>query len=655
MASRFTGRDYSNLRTEIINFLRQRLPSDWDYTNLSDPVVIFAESLARLGDQLHFTIDEIRRECDMATARRASSVYSYAMREGYKMMLPKSSFGTISVNCVPEKDNKITLTLSKFDEIAVDSTGNKLYVTNDNDTSTGVAIYSTLHAVPTESYIDSLSKDDYTKYVKTLYNRTAHINVVLGEKGSFNFTYFDINNDSTINLPDPYIDRDAIRLTVTDNEKPSNSGEWLYVDDVISAGFSGKIFTLTPKFIGGAVTLCLEFSSSYRDIFSNKATFKFEYIKTVDSKVYESDAYSIKLTDYTYDSDLDDKANSLSLVIDVGSGIKGYTEYEDPSLTRTNYKKFTQNYSALLTKSDYLNYITSATSLLCRVYDHSDSFKESVLPKDTSLIGRTVYIITNATYKERETLFYDLQERSSRSDCLVMIPYGKDPYTIIVKAECYLLGTSVASISTKIKSALLNYYSEYNIDNVPNTSKISYLVHKSSDKVARVESCLVRDTSFGIINPDFNSVGTLSNDDVDLLYKTILANRYDAEDPEYESKNDMLNGYLKGEYDGIPYLKYPIITYNKFPDSFPNIYSDPTSVPSVEVIDTYEKLVEHQLIYGDYDSEAFDIQDDEIFDKHPEYISGGKVSRKLNENYVRHHYMVPYLNRVVVLVKAIDE
>lgn len=659
MASRFTCRDYSNLRTEIINFLRQRLPSDWDYTNLSDPVVIFAESLARLGDQLHFTIDELRRECDMATARRASSVYSYAMREGYKMMLPKCSFGTLSINCAPEKDDSITLTLKKFDEIAVESTGNKLYVATENDSATGLAVYTTLHSVPSEDYINSLSKSDYEKYVKALYSRTAHVNVVIGEKGTYNFTYYDINSDSTVDLPDPFIDRDLLRLTVTDNEKPQNSGEWQYVDDVISAGFSGKIFTLTPKFIGGAVSLCIEFASNFADIFSSKATFKFEYVKIVNSRVEQSDAYSIKLTDYTYDSDLDDKANSLSIIIDVGSGIKGYTEYEDPSLTRTNYKKFTQNYSALLTKNDYLNYITSATSLQCNVYDHSDNWKENVLPRNADLIDRTIYITTDATYKERETLFYDLQERSSRSDCFFITPYGKDPYSIIVKAECYLLGTSVSSIITQIKASLLNYYSGFNIDNPPNTSKISYLVHRASNKVARVESCIVRDTSFGSINTDFNSAAKLSNDDVDLLYKTILSNKYtDLE--ESEEKRAMLESYLKGNDGGQDYLKYPLVTYGRVPDSFPKIYADLGQVqdldenPPVNIISNYSSLVSHQLIYGDFDNPLLDVDDSEIFTANTVEIDNIRT-KAIKESYIRHHYMVPYLNRVIVLVKAIDE
>ena len=131
MASRFLGRDYSTLREEIIQFLRTRLPQDWDYTNLADPVVIYAETLARIGDQLHYTIDEIRRECDISTAQRASSIYSYALREGYNLMLPNSSFGTLTITANEdfETGGKVQLQINKFDEIKVKSTGDVLYAT----------------------------------------------------------------------------------------------------------------------------------------------------------------------------------------------------------------------------------------------------------------------------------------------------------------------------------------------------------------------------------------------------------------------------------------------------------------------------------------------------------------------------------------------
>ena len=130
MASRFKGRDYGALREEIIDFLRQRLPKDWDYNNSADPVVIYAESLARMGDSLHFTIDELRRECDMATANRASSIYSYASREGYKFFLPRGSRGTIYVNSSKDMDDKLTLNINKFDEIKCGETDDRLYAVN---------------------------------------------------------------------------------------------------------------------------------------------------------------------------------------------------------------------------------------------------------------------------------------------------------------------------------------------------------------------------------------------------------------------------------------------------------------------------------------------------------------------------------------------
>ena len=151
MASRFIGRDYSSLRYEIIQFLRERLPKEWDYTNLADPVVIYAETLARIGDQLHFTIDELRRECDISTAQRSSSIYSYALREGYNMMLPRSSFGQLIISANKEFNagGKVRLDISKFDEIKIGSTGDILYAVDD--------IHSVLYSPLDDDYISNLS------------------------------------------------------------------------------------------------------------------------------------------------------------------------------------------------------------------------------------------------------------------------------------------------------------------------------------------------------------------------------------------------------------------------------------------------------------------------------------------------------------------
>lgn len=676
MASRFRGRDYNSLRTEILEFLRQRLPANWDYTNLADPVVIFAEALSRVGDQLHFTVDELRRECDMATAQRRSSIYSYALREGYRMMLPKCSSGVLDINLasvvddLPTGDNILHLRINKFDKIKVNITGASLYAVNSIDAD--------LHPAPDEAYIQSLRRSmeeepnrktklkkaiDYSSYSKSIYNRTQHLKVVLGNKGEYNFAFSDINNDSTVSLPDPLIDRDLIKLTVNDKGQDS---VWECVDDIIGSGFVGKYYSLTPKFIGGAISLSIEFPTNYRDLFSSSASFKFEYVKTIDQRI--DDSAVIDLTEYLSPAEGFPEAivDSKYIEIDIGNGIRGYTEYEDPNITREHYKSFTQDYSALLTKEDYTSYIKATSTANCKVFDHSDCYRANVLPPDTDLFPRVIYVLTDAEYSERKRLFEDLQERSSRSDCICMIPYGRDPYTIIVKAECFLLGTSVSDISTKIKAALLQYYSDEIGNKIPNTSTINYIVHSASDKVVTIDNLIVRDSTFGFISDDFSDVLTLSNDTVDKLFNAIKTesdpeNRFPYLRGHIQALENMVNeaGQIITDEAGNPitqevdtditYNKYPVVTYNQFPDSFPKIYY--SSSNNERVIDTYEELIDTQLVYGATDSRHWDYKDDEIFDRFTK--DDAKDCIDIKPDYIKHHYMMPYLNRVIVLIKAV--
>ena len=710
MTSRFVGRDYASLRSEIIDFLRKKLPQSWDYTNLADPVVIFAESLARVGDQLHYTIDEIRRECDVATARRASSIYSYAMREGYKMMLPKGSNGNISVNATKEQSDRMMLQLKQFDEIKVGQTGLSLFVATENETddksdSFGYAIKGSIHEPPDEEYIEALSQNgivDYAAYANDIYSRTLRFNVVLGKKETFNFTYNDINSDSTVTLPDPIIDRDLVRLTIKDNNHNDTLGNTTmkYVDDIIASGFVGDIYTLTPKFIGGAITLNIEFPTDFKTLFTKNATFSFEYVKIQNGVIGVDESAQIDLSPYiTAVNDGDDgidpttyiesgDSHTGGVIIDLNNGIKGYREYEDSTTTRENYKNFIQDYSALLTKNDYSNYCKIATNSYCKVYDHSDNYKENVLPPGTELIPRVVYILTDAPYKERKRLWYDLIERSSRSDVIMLMPYGKDPYTIIVRAECFLMGTSISAISTQIKSELLQYYSGNIGEKIPEVSMINYLTHKASDKVIRMDSVIVRDSTFGatdengkyIVNQDFADASKLSNDDVDSLFNAIKNGN--------TSVNVNSNPYrLTGlDRDGNVYNKYPVITYKPFPEKFPDIYLDAKNKNTPGTILTdYNVIVDYQASYNHFDFEWYDYKDSELFDlvrspvddsvhedetpvseynlQDGDFITSSFTvgnpntashwTRKIDSKYIDHHYMVPVLNRVVVLIKSI--
>lgn len=745
MVSKFVGRDYSTLRTEIIEFLRQRFPQDWDYTNLSDPMVIAAECIARMGDQLHFTLDEIRRECDVATAKRASSIYSYAMREGYKMMLPRGAFGTLSINSSKEQSGSLHLSLQQFDEIKVKSTGDTLYVVDKNDKLTKKAFDADLYAPIDEEYaadlrnymnpdntVNTQKRNIYAAYVEDAYNKTQHVHVVAGKKETFYFSYSDINNDSTVELPNPIIDRDLIRLTATNSQTASgyDGKELEYVDDVIASGFNRESYTLTPKFIGGAITLCIEFPTNYRDIFNNDTSynFKFEYISIQNTKIdaTEENAAAIDLESCIsiksgHEEDADIVENGMQWIVDLGNGIKGYTEYEDPMITRENYKKFVQDYSALLTKADYESYIKATTSQHCQVFDHSDNYKSpAVIPEGSDLLERTIYVLTDAPYEARKTLWNDLKERSSRSDCIVPIPFGKDPYTIIVKAECYLLGTSVATVATQIKAALLKYYADSIGEKIPDSSMINYLVHKASDTVIRMDNIIVRDSTYGTIDSTFNNVNTLSNSDIDKLYNALDTGNIGfhvdikhAGAEEGEGFGDIEKHYyllgissnkvvVQAESTDDPddtsddsvekycyYNKYPKVThvehddagvphtldgYGKFPDEFPRIYQADIDGTEISEIRDYETLVDHQIAYGELDNINWDYSDDSLFEisynpDNPEFTPAedfdppNKIEDpadkqgiiKIKDAYSRHHYMVPVLNNVVVLIKAVSK
>jgi hypothetical protein len=674
MASKFMGRDYSTLRQEIIEFLRQRLPNNWDYTNIADPVIIYVEALARLGDQLHYTIDELRRECDVATAKRASSIYSYAMREGYKMALPRGSFGTLSINTTKLQSGKLHLKLHQFDEIKVNPLGESLYVVDAND------IDAILYAPVDKDYVTSLKKYEpdpdkttendpnrkkamslYQSYFNDIYNKTQHVKVVLGTKTEFPFTYNDINNDSTVELPNPFIDRNLVRLWYSNKSTNNKEKQLNYVDDVISSGFNFESFTLTPKFIGGAITLCVEFPTNYRDIFNSDTTtqFRLEYINIKNSRIepnesLQDNAEAVTFPDGAitvvdgYEEDVDIVENGMQYRVSFGDGIKGYTEYENALVTRDNYKRFVQNYSALLTKDDYTNYIEALTHSHCKVYDHGDMYKiPSVLPPDSSLIPRAIYVLTDSNYKGREDLWNDLKERSGRSDCIVMVPYGKDPYTIVVKAECYLVGTSIASVATQIERELVMYYDGYVGEKIPKTSMVNYLVHKASDKVVRMECAIVRDSTYGLIDTTFNKVNQLDNDQIDELYKAFTDGDINYKSPIDVTDTDKdyyLRGVIYKDANGktyseeelynlietqgtVPkmakyyYNKYPPIVdkngytlseYNDYPDDFPRIYYIGHENALIE-INEYDKLINYQIGYGELDSEDWDFADTDIF------------------------------------------
>ena len=103
--------------------------------------------------------------------------------------------------------------------------------------------------------------------------------------------------------------------------------------------------------------------------------------------------------------------------------------------------------------------------------------------------------------------------------------------------------------------------------------------------------------------------------------------------------------------------------YAKFPDKFPDIYY--VNGDTETKIEDYIELVNHQVVYGELDSEKWDYVDSDICAytltgspyTPPEEIGpeGQLAEVEIDPYYELHHYMVPVLNNVVVLIKAVTK
>ena len=152
--------------------------------------------------------------------------------------------------------------------------------------------------------------------------------------------------------------------------------------------------------------------------------------------------------------------------------------------------------------------------------------------------------------------------------------------------------------------------------------------------------------------------------------------RYKIANPEWD--ND--GSYTDPDANGNPrfidnvhliyYNKYPVTSFGKFPDSFPEVHyvinyappaddaspADYNAIISANepVISDYDTMVEHQAVYGELDRIEWDIADDKIFNEQP-YTTTSPAVRTIPKYYKLHHYMVPVLNNIVVLIKAVNK
>lgn len=452
MASRFQGRDFQTLRQEIIDFVKERAPDTWDSTNASDPMIRFIETVAMLGDQLHYYIDAMRREADMSTASLASSVYSYALREGYLLVLPRSTHFRIklysTIDTVPD------VSFKKFDPFSIGNNGQSYYVLTPLDST---PIYPQYPKSVTDSDGDVIEIKD-----------SPEIEIVAGELKEVTFSFSDIDYYSRIELPDSRIDADMCQLMATSGQ---DTREIIRVEDVISDIAQANVYSLTPSFIGGVERLYIEFPYNYRNLFPSNTQFTFRYL-TIRKENKPA---------------LDFESDSFADVFGKISTYGGYREYENPESIKINYKNYVRDFSSLVTKNDYKAFVNYNINSRCQVFDKADEYNGLF----KGIPVRTIYILSDLEYTGRQELRREILKRSSRSDNIFMIPYGKKLYRVFIIVEANLMATSEDNIRSSIANALESFYNDITEVRDPIESVIYHKVHECNSSISRAWVILI--------------------------------------------------------------------------------------------------------------------------------------------------------------------
>ena len=632
MPSRFQGRDFQTLRQEIIDFVKQRAPETWDSNNAADPMIRFIETIAMLGDNLHFYIDAMRREADMATAALASSVYSYALREGYTLVLPRSTH--FRINLYSESAAEIpNVSFNKFDEFELQNVEGTYYVLTP--------------LPPTSVYYQyPYTNNDPSNPVEV--KEPPEIEIVAGERKEVTFTFSDIDYYSRIELPESRIDAEMCQLLAQSGQEVR---EIIRVEDVISDLQQANVFSLTPSFIHGVERLYIEFPYNYRNLFPTNTIFTFKYL-TIKQESKTSNYFESK---------------DMEGVIGLATSSGGYREYENPESIKQNYKHYVRDFSSLVTKFDYKSFVNYNINSRCQVFDKSDEYNGNF----ESIPVRTMYILSDLAYAEREALRKEILKRSSRSDNIFMIPYGRKLYRAFIIVEANLLAESEENIRSAIKSSLESFYNDISEVRDPIESVIYYKVHSCNSAIARAWVILIEEgyrekftrTIDGVdvdVEEDCSNFPTEQiitdstrlheyidekiGDEDNPHYNYIFKFFYDLlpNDPEDDTAKDL--SYLD-RYSELPLKKDTVVFRNVLTDAIDRLYSFKGQKPLIRT--SYWYQYPRTLPYSTVNEDLSIVSENSEF----YYDSEDIDTMSLNDpDYEKTHFVLPSLFDTIIWV-----
>ena len=94
---KYLGKDFGQLRQNLINFAKTYFPDSYKDFNESSPGMMFIEMAAYVGDVLSYYTDQAFRESNLSTATEQGNVFSLAQMNGYTPKLRSAATTTLEV------------------------------------------------------------------------------------------------------------------------------------------------------------------------------------------------------------------------------------------------------------------------------------------------------------------------------------------------------------------------------------------------------------------------------------------------------------------------------------------------------------------------------------------------------------------------------
>jgi len=443
MSTRFEGRDFLELRQEMISFMKERLGSDWTDQGESDDLMIMIEMLAYLSDNLHYYIDAQKRESDIVTATRERNVVQKATRDGYKPHMFVAASGFVTISFQDPTTNDITIPKG--------------------------TIFQTEDAEIPEDNMRVVALEEHVIPAGSLY---YDIEVYEGSLVTEIFTRADITESGYLRL--------ASERTATGHTTMKYRNRvWEEVEDVYTDFRVGALFSTHTKYFKDSTTTIVQLPYNWTRYITNQEPIEVEYLLTSGADGNISEERITRVNSVIRDSTGKDVTGDMEITN--LQPIQGGLNRESVPSIKTNYKASIRSLETLITLPDYEDFVRIFTGQECIAVDWRTAPQ---LVTDAHVIR----IFVDLNSMQRERLLEELKGRQGRSDIIEVYPPLYKDY--IIRARCWLnpVGDTIETITRNINEII-----DYEYKELPQRGKahvrsyIISMIHRASSRISRVE------------------------------------------------------------------------------------------------------------------------------------------------------------------------